>query len=218
MPVFAFASINRLGCLKRQLICCLCFLGFFNYAAYCVAAQKEISKSLDWAVKSTDNLDRKGAGLGVDALEGAALQQKLPPMVSKLLTELEPADARALLGAFRKGYTIIKRLDDGFILARQSPQLFDSTALSVIDADFMISFNKPRINNHKESYVSVITQGGFECKSARLELRYQQFQAGTFGTGPSLLARESSKPVNFRSTSKSLGGFLSGVYCPKQLP
>jgi hypothetical protein len=218
MLVLAFASRNRLGSIRRHLICCLFFVGFFNYAGYSVAAQKETSKPLDWAVKSTDNLDRNGAGVGVDALEGGALQQKLPPHVSKFLTELEPADARALLGAFRKGYTIIKRLDDGFILARQSSQLFDSTALSVIDADFMISFNTTRINNHKESYVSVITQGGFECKSARLELRYQQFQAGTFGTGPSLLARESSKPVNFRSTSKSLGGFLSSVYCPKQLP
>jgi len=218
MLVFAFAFRNRLGCIKRHLIFGLFFVCFFNYAAYCFAAQKEISKPLDWALKSTDNLDRKGAGVGVDALEGAALQQKLPPMVSKLLTELEPADARALLGAFRKGYTIIKRLDDGFILARQSSQLFDSTALSVIDADFMISFNTPRINNHKESYTSVITQGGFECKSARLELRYQQFQVGTFGTGASLQARESTKPVNFRSTSKSLGGFLSSVYCPKQLP
>ena len=218
MLVFAFAFRHRLGCFKRHLICCFFLLDFFNYAAYSVAAQKEISKSLDWAVKSTDNLDRNGAGVGVDAPQGAALQQKLPPHVSKFLTELEPADARALLGAFRKGYTIIKRLDDGFILARQSSQLFDSTALSVIDADFMISFNTPRINNHKESYTSVITQGGFECKSARLELRYQQFQVGTFGTGASLQARESTKPVNFRSTSKSLGGFLSSVYCPKSLP
>jgi hypothetical protein len=73
-----------------------------------------------------------------------------------------PADARALLGAFRKGYTIIKKLDDGFILARQSSQPLDSTALSVIDADFMISFNTPQINKNKESYTSVITQGRFE--------------------------------------------------------
>ena len=173
---------------------------------------------MDRALKSKDILDRNGAGVGVDAIEGGAPQQKLPPNVSKFLTELEPADARALLGAFKKGYTIIKRLDDGFILARQSSQPLDSTALSVIDADFMISFNTPQINKNKESYTSVITQGRFECKSAQLELLYQQFQAGTFGTGASLLARESTKPGNFRSTSKSLGGFLSSVYCPQQLP
>ena len=215
MFVFAIASRNRLGCFKRQLIFCLFFIGFFNYPANCVAAQKETSKSLDKALKSKDILDRNGAGVGVDAIEGGAPQQKLPPNVSKFLTELEPADARALLGAFRKGYTIIQKLDDGFILARQSSQPLDSTALSVIDADFMISFNTPQINKNKESYTSVITQGRFECKSAQLELLYQQFQAGTFGTGASLLARETTKPGNFRSTSKSLGGFLSSVYCPK---
>jgi hypothetical protein len=215
MLVFAIASRNRLGCFRHHLIFCLFVVCFFNYATYCVAAQKEISKSLDWVLKSTDNLDRNSAGKGVDALEGGALQQKLPPHVSKLLTQLEPADARALLGAFRKGYTIVKRLDDGFILARQSSQLFDSTELSVMDADFMISFNTPQKNKHQESYASVITQGRFECKSARLELLYQQFQAGTFGTGASLLARESTKPGNFRLTSKSLSEFLSNVYCPK---
>jgi hypothetical protein len=215
MLIFAFASRNRLGFFKRHLIFCLLFVGFFNYPAYCIATQKETSKSLDRALKSKDILDRNGAGVGVDAIEGGAPQQKLPTHVSKFLTELEPADARALLGAFKKGYTIIKRLDDGFILARQSSQLFDSTALSVMDADFMISFNTPQINKNKEAYISVITQGRFECKSARLELLYQQFQAGTFGTGASLLARESTKPGNFRSTSKSLGGFLSSVYCPK---
>jgi hypothetical protein len=212
---FAIASRNRLGCFRHHLIFCLFFVGFFNYAANCVAAQKETSKSLEKALKSKDILDRNGAGVGVDAIEGGAPQQKLPPNVSKFLTELEPADARALLGAFRKGYTIIKKLDDGFILARQSSQPLDSTALSVIDADFMISFNTPQINKNKESYTSVITQGRFECKSAQLELLYQQFQAGTFGTGASLLARETTKPGNSRSTSKSLGGFLSSVYCPK---
>jgi hypothetical protein len=215
MLVFAFPPHNRIGCFKRYLIFCLLFVGLSNYAAYCVAAQKEVPKSLDWAENSTDNLDRNGAGVGPDATEGEALQQKLPPRVSKFLTELEPADARALLGAFKQGYTIIKRLDDGFILARKSSQLMDSSAQLVMDADFMISFNTTQINRHKESYASVITQGGFECKSAQLALLYQQFQAGTFGTGASVSALESTKPVRFRSTSKGLGGFLSSVYCPK---
>ena len=213
MLVLAFAPRNRIGCLKRYLIFCVLFVGLSNYAAYCVAAQKEVPKSLDWAENSTANLDRNGAG--PDAPEGEARQQKLPPRVSKFLTELEPADARALLGAFKQGYTIIKRLDDGFILARKSSQLMDSSALLVMDADFMISFNTTQINRHKESYASVITQGGFECKSARLALLYQQFQVGTFGTGASVSALESTKPVRFRSTSKGLGGFLSSVYCPK---
>jgi len=217
MLAFALASLNRIGCLKRYLILCVLFVGVFNYAAYCVAAQKEVPKSLDWVENSTANLDRNGAGVGVgpDAPEGEARQQKLPPRVSKFLTELEPADARALLGAFKQGYTIIKRLDDGFILARKSSQLMDSSALLVMDADFMISFNTTQINRHKESYASVITQGGFECKSARLALLYQQFQVGTFGTGASVSALESTKPVRFRSTSKGLGEFLSSVYCPK---
>ncbi|MDA9218982.1 hypothetical protein N9O62_04080 [Burkholderiaceae bacterium] len=213
MLVLAFAPRNRIGCLKRYLIFCVLFVGLSNYAAYCVAAQKEVPKSLDWAENSTANLDRNGAG--PDAPEGEARQQKLPPRVSKFLTELEPADARALLGAFKQGYTIIKRLDDGFILARKSSQLMDSSALLVMDADFMISFNTTQINRHKESYASVITQGGFECKSARLALLYQQFQVGTFGTGASVSALESTKPVRFRSTSKGLGEFLSSVYCPK---
>lgn len=213
MLVLAFAPRNRIGCLKRYLIFCVLFVGLSNYAAYCVAAQKEVPKSLDWAENSTANLDRNGAG--PDAPEGEARQQKLPPRVSKFLTELEPADARALLGAFKQGYTIIKRLDDGFILARKSSQLMDSPALLVMDADFMISFNTTQINRHKESYASVITQGGFECKSARLALLYQQFQVGTFGTGASVSALESTKPVRFRSTSKGLGEFLSSVYCPK---
>lgn len=82
----------------------LIFIGFFNYAANCFAAQEETSKSLDRALKSKNILDRNGAGV-VDPLEGGALQQKLPPHVSKFLTELEPADARALLGAFRKSPT-----------------------------------------------------------------------------------------------------------------
>ena len=64
MFVFAIASRNRLGCFKRQLIFCLFFIGFFNYAANCVAAQKETSKSLDRALKSKDILDRNGAGVG----------------------------------------------------------------------------------------------------------------------------------------------------------
>ena len=213
MLVLAFAPRNRIGCLKRYLIFCVLFVGLSNYAAYCVAAQKEVPKSLDWAENSTANLDCNGAG--PDAPEGEARQQKLPPRVSKFLTELEPADARALLGAFKQGYTIIKRLDDGFILARKSSQLMDSSALLVMDADFMISFNTTQINRHKESYASVITQGGFECKSARLALLYQQFQVGTFGTGASVSALESTKPVRFRSTSKGLGEFLSSVYCPK---
>jgi len=213
MLVLAFAPRNRIGCLKRYLIFCVLFVGLSNYAAYCVAAQKEVPKSLDWAENSTANLDRNGAG--PDAPEGEAREQKLPPRVSKFLTELEPADARALLGAFKQGYTIIKRLDDGFILARKSSQLMDSSALLVMDADFMISFNTTQINRHKESYASVITQGGFECKSARLALLYQQFQVGTFGTGASVSALESTKPVRFRSTSKGLGEFLSSVYCPK---
>ena len=213
MLVLAFAPRNRIGCLKRYLIFCVLFVGLSNYAAYCVAAQKEVPKSLDWAENSTANLDRNGAG--PDAPEGEARQQKLPPRVSKFLTELEPADARALLGAFKQGYTIIKRLDDGFILARKSSQLMDSSALLVMDADFMISFNTTQINRHKESYASVITQGGFECESARLAVLYQQFQVGTFGPGASVSALESTKPVRFRSTSKGLGEFLSSVYCPK---
>ena len=215
MLIFAFPPHNRIGSFKRYLILCLLFIGLSNYAAYCVAAQKEVLKSLSWAENSTDNLDRNGAGVSPDAPEGEALRQKLPPRVSKFLMELEPADARALLGAFKQGYTIIKRLDDGFVLARKSSQLVDSSAFLVMDADFMISFNTTQINRHKESYASVITQGGFECKSARLALLYQQFQAGTFGTGASVSALESTKPVRLRSTSKGLGGFLSSVYCPK---
>jgi hypothetical protein len=147
--------------------------------------------------------------------ENASLQQKLPPRVAEFLSELGSEDARALLGAFNEGYTIIKRLGDGMILARKSSEKNEISELSVISADFIISFNSRQENKQKQFYHSVITQGGFECKSARLALMYQQFQAGVFGTGVSVSAYESSQPAHFRSLSKGLSKFLSTVYCTK---
>ena len=142
-------------------------------------------------------------------------QRQLPPRVLKIMEELKPADARALLGAFKQGYIFVRQLDDGFVLARKikATQSASNSSSLVADVDFIISFNKSQLNKRKKAYVSVISMGAFQCRGAQIALVYQQFQAGSFGTGERVSAHESLKPVRFRPVTKGLGEFLSSVYC-----
>lgn len=168
--------------------------------------------SSSWALPQDED-DTAAQKKGRSGADDAVLEQKLPPRVSKFLSELDPLAARAMLGAFNDGYTIVKKLGDGFVLAKRGEKRGSASEQSVTDADFIISFNVRQKNKKNQSYYSVITQGGFQCGAGRFALLYQQFQADVFGTGASVAAYESSGPAHFRSLSKGLGDFLTSVYC-----
>ena len=179
-------------------------------AAFLISLLGAASSSLALPQDGDDNAAQKKGRSGTD---DAVLEQKLPPRVSRFLSELDPPAARAMLGAFNDGYTVVKKLGDGFVLAKRGEQKGNASEQSVADADFIISFNARQKNKKNQAYYSVITQGGFQCSAGRFALFYQQFQAGVFGTGASVAAYESSGPAHFRSLSKGLGDFLTSVYC-----
>ena len=207
VPLYRLNSSEKELCFRYGLLFWVFAFSIVSFADYCVASQKDPAGRV---VVLQGNADIK-----TPEQENASVQQKLPPRVAEYLSELGSEDARALLGAFNDGYTIIKRLGDGTVLAKKNSEKNEVSELSVMSADFIISFNAPQENKQKQYYHSVITQGGFECKAARLALTYQQFQAGVFGTGVSVSAYESSQPAHFRSLSKGLSKFLSTVYCTK---
>ena len=61
------------------------------------------------------------------------LKRKPTPRVSQFLSELGTAEARAMLGAFNASYSIIKKKEDGFILAKESQNKGVANGVSVVD-------------------------------------------------------------------------------------